>query len=222
MKYLNRFYSYIKESKDFDKADIEYMLLPIKDLGLSYSINEGVTVSVDGDKKNHNKKYLRINISLNTLNSSYLIVNSFRGKYIDDERFWEILDELLTLRSILLESEITNCLIDFSNNRDGINPYISILLIGDEDNKTKLIELETRITAMLNSMRGDFSYGTYCRLHVDHILVKSDGLAYTDRKFNNLLKRSIEGSDLSLSDFNIEKAHNKDTHDWFIRITTKE
>ena len=95
---------------------------------------------------------------------------------------------------------------------------------GDEDNtdkgRMKLIELEKRITAKLNSMRSDFSYGTYCRLHDDHILVKSDGLAYTDRKFNNLINRSIEGSDLSLSDFNIEKNHNNDTNDWFIKITT--
>jgi hypothetical protein len=126
----------------------------------------------------------------------------------------------------MLDTGLTNCVIDFSNKRGNYMPYISLLLIGDKDNTDKgrmnLIELEKRITSKLNSMRSDFSYGTYCRLHDDHILVKADGYSYTDRKFNNLLSRSLERSDLSLSDFNIEKSQNKDTNDWFIKITTKE
>lgn len=212
MKYLNGFYSYIKESKDFDKDDIESMLLPIKDLGLSYSINEGITVSADGDKKNHNKKYLRINISFNSLKSSDLIVNSFRKKYIDDDRFWEILDELLSLRSRLLENEITNCLIDFSNNRDGINPYISILLIGDEDDSNedykKLSNLSSKMRAILNASRTDFSYDTTITLHNDFIIVKSIDYSYTDRKLMSLIRKSVDLDNLSLEDIKVTKIDN--------------
>jgi hypothetical protein len=105
-------------------------------------------------------------------------------------------------------------------------PYISITLVGEKDDSDtiKLIELERRISSKLNSMKSDFSYNTYTRLHDDHILVKSDGYSYTDRKFNNLLNRSLEGSDLSLSDFNIDKVRDTGRYpqDWLIKITIKE
>lgn len=225
MKYLQPFFNYIKESNDIDKSLVEEMLLPIKDLGFTVNLREGTLVGVDIGDKNHGKKYLAIHITLDSVKTTNLIT-TYTSHHIDDDNFWELLDEILALRGRMLDTGLTNCVIDFSNLRDGRMPYISLLLIGDEDNTDKgrmnLIELEKRITAKLNSMRSDFSYGTYCRLHDDHILVKADGWAYTDRKFNNLINRSIEGSDLSLSDFNIEKNRNKDTNDWFIKITTKE
>ena len=225
MKYLQPFFNYIKESNDIDKSMVEEILLPIKDLGFTVNLREGTLVGVDNGDKNHGKKYLAIHIRLDSVKTTNLIT-TYTSQHIDDDNFWELLDEILALRGRMLDTGLTNCVIDFSNRRgDGHMPYISLLLIGDEDNTDKgrmnLIELEKRITAKLNSMRSDFSYGTYCRLHDDHILVKSDGWSYTDRKFNNLINRSIEGSDLSLSDFNIEKNHNNDTNDWFIKITTK-
>lgn len=225
MKHLQPFFNYIKESNDIDKSVVEEMLLPIKDLGFTVDLREGTLVGVDIGDKNHGKKYLAIHITLDSVKTTNLIT-TYTSQHIDDDKFWELLDEILSLRGRMLDTGLTNCVIDFSNLRDSRMHYISLLLIGDEDNIDKgrmnLIELEKRITAKLNSMRSDFSYGTYCRLHDDHILVKSDGWSYTDRKFNSLLNRSIEGSDLSLSDFNIDKTQNKDTNDWSIKITTKE
>jgi hypothetical protein len=225
MRYLEKFYSYIKESKDINKSEVEEMLLSIKDLGFICNLQEGTLISVNPDDKNHGKKYLSIHITLDRVKTTNLIT-TYTAERIDDDNFWELLDEIISLRGRMLDTGLTNCVIDFSNKRGNYMPYISILLIGDKDNTDKgrmnLIELEKRITSKLNSMRSDFSYGTYCRLHDDHILVKADGYSYTDRKFNNLLSRSLERSDLSLSDFNIEKSQNKDTNDWFIKITTKE
>lgn len=225
MKYLQPFFNYIKESNDIDKSLVEEMLLPIKDLGFTVNLREGTLVGVDIGDKNHGKKYLAIHITLDSVKTTNLIT-TYTSHHIDDDNFWELLDEILALRGRMLDTGLTNCVIDFSNTRDGRMPYISLLLIGDEDNIDKgrmnLIELEKRITAKLNSMRSNFSYGTYCRLHDDHIFIKADGWVYTDRKFNNLINRSIEGSDLSLSDFNIDKTQNKDTNDWSIKITTKE
>jgi hypothetical protein len=225
MRYLEKFYNYIKESKDINKSEVEEMLLSIKDLGFICNLQEGTLISVNPDDKNHGKKYLSIHIALDRVKTTNLIT-TYTAERIDDDNFWELLDEIISLRGRMLDTGLTNCVIDFSNKRGNYMPYISILLIGDKDNTDKgrmnLIELEKRITSKLNSMRSDFSYGTYCRLHDDHILVKADGYSYTDRKFNNLLSRSLERSDLSLSDFNIEKSQNKDTNDWFIKITTKE
>ena len=224
MKYLEKFYNYIKESNDIDKSEVEEMLLPIKDLGFVCNLQEGTLISVNPDDKNHGKKYLSIHIPLNRVKTTNLIT-TYTAEHIDDSNFWELLDEILSLRGRMLDTGLTNCVIDLSNKRGNYMPYISLLLIGDKDNTDKgrmnLIELEKRITSKLNSMRSDFSYNTYCRLHDGHILVKSGGYSYTDRKFNNLLSKSLEGSNLSLSDFNIEKSQNKDTNDWFIKITTK-
>jgi hypothetical protein len=227
MRYLEKFYNYIKESKDINKSEVEEMLLSIKDLGFIYTLQEGTLVGVNPDDKNHGKKYLSVNIPLDKLKTSNLIT-TYTAEHIDDSSFWELLDEILSLRGRMLDTGLTNCVIDFSNKRGNYNPYISLLLIGDKDDTDKgrmnLIEFEKRITSKLNSMRSDFSYGTYCILRDDHILVKSDEYSYTHRKFNNLLSRSLEGSDLSLSDFNIDKSRDAGTYtqDWLIKITTKE
>ncbi len=227
MKYLEKFYNYIKESNDIDKSLVEEMLLPIKDLGFVCNLREGTLIGVNPGDKNHGKKYLSIHIPLDGVKTTNLIT-TYTGERIDDSNFWELLDEILSLRGRMLDTGLTNCVIDFSNKRGNYMPYISLLLIGDKDNTDKgrmnLIELEKRITSKLNSMRSDFSYGTYCRLHDDHILVKADGYSYTDRKFNNLLNRSLERSDLSLSDFNIDKVRDTGRYpqDWLIKITSKE
>lgn len=221
MKYLKEFYNHINENSLFDEFDIDEMLTYIKDLGIDVNISKGTVVDRGG--RDNGKKYINLNIALHKFATSDLIT-SYSAIRIDDDIFWSLLQEIITLRDRVISYGMEKCVIDFSNRRsNGRSPFISLTIIGevDKSNKVKLVELEKRITAKLNSMRTDFSYGTYCRLHDDHILVKSDGLSYTDRKFNNLLNGSIEGSELSLSDFNIEKRQDKDTSDWFIKITMK-
>ena len=101
-------------------------------------------------------------------------------------------------------------------------PYISLILIGEkDDNRNVMIELVERITSKLKLMKSDFSYNSYFRSYDDHLLFVSDDRSYTDRKFNSLINKSLEGSSLNISDFNIEKTHNRDTNDWFIKITKK-
>jgi hypothetical protein len=226
MKYLDNFFNYIKESKEIDKDEVESMLLPLRDLGFTPSLVDGTIVGVDPSDKNHGKKYLTITIPLNLLKTSD-VITTYRSKHIDDDRIWELFDEILALRGRMLDSGLDNCLINFSNRREsGYMSFISLTLIGDKDESggIKLVEFESRIKSVLNSMKSDFGYNTYTRLYDDHILIKSPGYSYTERKFNNLLNRSIEGSDLKLSDFNIEKTRDTGRHpqDWLIKITIKE
>jgi hypothetical protein len=223
MKYLNRFYNYIKESKDIDIDEVNHFLLPITDLGFTTNLRSGTLVDLDGGEYN-GRRYLAIHITLDGLKTANLIT-TYNGKYIDDSNFWELLGEISSIRGRLIDSGVVaDCLIDFSNKRGGYMPYISITLVGEKDDSDsiKLIELERRISSKLNSMKSDFSYGTYCRLYDDHIYIKSDSFGYTDRKLNNLINRSIEGSELSISDFNIEKNQNSETGDWGIKITIKK
>lgn len=225
MKNLKGFFNYIKESAEssveIDKEQVREMLLPLNDMGISYDLKDGVIVS---DDDNHGKKFLSVTIRLESLNKTELIT-TYKSNRIDDDRFWELLDEVLAFRGRVLATGISNIM--FELNSTSSYPYMSLILIGDKDDSSKsrmdLIELERRITAKLNSMKSDFSYGTYARLHDDHIFIKSDGSSYTDRKFNNLMSNSILGSNLDINDFNIEKTRTGDiVSDYLIKITSKK
>jgi hypothetical protein len=222
MKYLNKFYNYIKESKILDIDEVKSTLYYINDLGFTTNLRTGTLVDFGGDEY-IGRKYISIYITLDGLKFANLMTN-YPSKFIDDSKFWDLLDEILSLRGRLIDLGLaTNCLIDFSNKRDGYMPYISLTLVGDKDeNWNKLIELERRLLSKLNSMRSDFSYGTLIELRGDHIYIKSDSFGYTHRKLNNLINRSIEGSELSISDFSIEKNQNSETGDWNIKITIKK
>jgi hypothetical protein len=230
MKYLGSFYNYIKESKEIDKDKLEDMLLPLEDMGIRYVIFEGILVGTKPGDVNHGRKYIDIHVSLDILKTSELITRS-KNTFIDDNRFWELLDELLAIRGRMLESGLTNCVVNFSNAEH--NSYISLLLIGDKDVSDigKLTELHSRIASTLNNMKSDFSYNTYSRLYIEypknqHISIVSGASEYTERKFMNLMNRSMQNSDISLSDFNIEKTHvdrdgNYSTREMIIKITLK-
>jgi hypothetical protein len=205
MKHLKEFFNYIKESKSIDREEIASMLLPISDMGLNISYSEGTIISgASPDDKNHGRKYLKVSINLDRLNKSDIILDGFRRKEIDDDRFWEILDEILSLRSRLLEEHISNCLIDFII-RDNYS-LISLILIGDKEEENDdflLTELMSILRARLNNMRTDFSYSTVVSLVRSgqklSIEVKTSAFDYTDRKFNNLLRG------VDMSKFSVEK-----------------
>lgn len=211
MKHLREFLNYIKESKSIDKEEISHMLLPISDMGLNIYYKEGTIISVDGhDDKNHHRKYLKVLIDLNRLNKSDIILNGHRKKIIDDDRFWEILDEILSLRSKLMEEHISNCLIDFIIKDN--YPKISLILVGEKevDNSDEFLlkELRSIILAKLNSMENDFSDNTIVSLSRSgekvKLEIKTHAFDYTDEKFNDLFKG------VDMSKFSIEKIASDD------------
>lgn len=206
MKHLKEFFNYIKESKSIDREEIASMLLPISDMGLNISYSEGTIISATSiDDKNHGRRYLKVSINLDRLNKSDIILDGFRRKEIDDDRFWEILDEILSLRSRLMEEHITNCLIDFII-RDNYSS-ISLILVGDKEeeksDESLLTELRSILRARLNNMTTDFSYNTVVSLSRSGqkvwVDVKTSALDYTDRKFNNLLRG------IDMSKFSVER-----------------
>lgn len=203
MKHLKEFFNYIKESKSIDKEEVETMLLPIKDMGVRISYSEGVIISGSnvGDK-NHGRKYLKVHIDLHSLNRSDIILDGYRRQEIDDDRFWEILDEIISLRGRLMGEHIENCLIDFIIREN--YSAISLILVGDKAQKNDnqlLSDLRSILRSKLNNMSTDFSYNTVVSLSTsgDSVEVKTDAMSYTDRKFNNLLRG------IDMSKFSVEK-----------------
>lgn len=206
MKYLNRFFNYIKESNQFDLDEIESMLLPIKDMGINFIVSKHGTSSdtiFNGEYSGH--KYLSINFRLDSLKSESLIVSSYESVYINDDKVWEFFDELLSFRGRLLESDLSNdCLIRFNEVRGEHN--IRLILIGDKDDEgPKLLELSQRMKSELNNMRTDFAYDTIITYNDGYIIVKTSEYSYTDRKLKNLINRSLNLHSMSFDDIKIEK-----------------
>jgi hypothetical protein len=223
MKYLDKFFSYVVESNksgQIDKDYLEDLLISISDLRITYHIKEGTLFGGDYN----GRKYLNINLNLGSLKTTK-IITTYESNTIDDDRVWELFNEILSLRSRILEEGLENCVISFSNVAH--MSFISLTFIGgvDDSGSVKLEELQKRITAILNSMSTDFSYNTYTRLHKseddEYIMIISDAFSYTDRKFNNLLRRSLEGSNLSLNDFSIDKSVINQRREYRIKIKLK-
>lgn len=200
MKYLDRFFNYIKESNQFDLDEIRNMLLPVKDMDIVTMISDGTIFK--GEYNGH--KYLNIRFRLNTLNSDSLIVNSYESTYINDDKIWEFFDELLAFRGRLLESGLSNdCLIKFNEIRG--EHIVTVVLIGEKEEDIKLLEFSQRIKAQLNKMKTDFSYDTVVTFNDSYIMIKTSEFSYSDRKLRNLLNRSMNLDTMSFDDINIEK-----------------
>lgn len=201
MKYLNRFFNYIKESNQFDLDEIKSMLLPVEDMGIDIVMSDGTIF--DGEYSGHD--YLSITFRLNSLKSESLIVNSYGSKFINDDKIWEFFDEFLTFRGRLLQNGLSNdCLIRFYEVRG--EHIIKIILIGDKGNKdSRLLELSQRMRSELNKMRTDFSYDTTVTYNDNYIIVKTSEYSYSDRKLKNLINRSLKLHSMSFDDIKIEK-----------------
>lgn len=209
MKYLNRFFNYIKESNQFDLDEIETMLLPVSDMGIGVAVSEQRIV-FNGEYSGHN--YLNISFTFDSLKSESLIIepnySSYEATYINDDKIWNFFDELLDFRSRLLETGLSNdCLIRLNEIRD--NHIIQLVLIGDkEDDDYILLELSQRMKSQLNKMTTDFSYHTTINYNDNYIIIRTSEHCYTDRKLKSLINRSLNLDSMSFDDIRIEKTKN--------------
>ena len=85
MKYLDKFFNYIKESHidDLSDDDLSDMLLPLTDLGFTYTISEPISIT---EGKFEGRTSRRIMLS-NTFEVSN--VDGLNG--ISDKRVWDFL-----------------------------------------------------------------------------------------------------------------------------------
>lgn len=206
MKHLERFFNYIvesTESAEFDKDYLEELLVPMKDLGVSVNIDDYTGLIKPVIKGEFlGRGYITVSFRLDNFES--VGSDEYFGGYrnmVSDEKVWEFLDELISFKNRLNSDKV---LFYFNINQGGIfNPAFGISFLVPGELNSDIIELEKAYDIIRRkSNRGstDFSYNTTLNLDRENKeLIIRCSMAYTDRKFNNLI------SDIDKSLFNIEK-----------------
>lgn len=196
MKYLEKFTNYLLESNeditDLSKDELEDLLLPISDLGLEYTFSEPITI-VGGDFSGHKSMNIQIK------NTFLMGEGGGYTEQIIDLKFWNFLDELISLKNRLESSRV-------SINTNWRH-YIIVTFIQKEKVEGDLFKVEKLYKEMgsrINASKSDFSNNMSRRINKDElkITVNCSGFgygAYTDRKWNGLFRG------IDFSEFNVEK-----------------
>lgn len=211
MKYLHKFLQHLNESQDItdlSKEELDEMLLPIKDLEISYNLTEPRTIT-EGEYEGYT--------SMNIVFRSNFKTGPMGGytEMIIDEKFWEFLDELIALKNRLESVQVSiapsfkyNIVVSFIQNAK---------VEGDLFKVQKLYNEMTKRTSIAKS---DFSNNMTKRLNKEELKITVHcGDGYTDRKWNGLFRG------IDFSEFNIEKDISKGTWgDYYgdITITLKK
>jgi hypothetical protein len=211
MRYLHKFLQHLNESQDItdlSKEELDEMLLPIKDLEISYNLTEPRTIT-EGEYEGYT--------SMNIVFRSNFKTGPMGGytEMIIDEKFWEFLDELIALKNRLESFQVSiapsfkyNIVVSFIQNAK---------VEGDLFKVQKLYNEMTKRTSIAKS---DFSNNMTKRLNKEELKITVHcGDGYTDRKWNGLFRG------IDFSEFNIEKDISKGTWgDYYgdITITLKK
>ena len=211
MKYLHKFFQHLNESQDItdlSKEELDEMLLPIKDLEISYNLTEPRTIT-EGEYAGYT--------SMNIIFRSNFKTGPMGGytEMIIDEKFWEFLDELIALKN-RLESVQVSIAPSFKYNI--VVSFIQNAKV--EGDLFKIQKLYNEMAKRTNIAKSDFSNNMTKRLNKEELKITVHcGDGYTDRKWNGLFRG------IDFSEFNIEKDISKGTWgDYYgdITITLKK
>jgi hypothetical protein len=216
MKYLSKFVTYLNESNeditDLSKEELDELLIPIKDLGVEYSF-ASPRVITEGEFSG----YKSLNIQFR---------NTFKmgesGGYTDqiiDEKFWDFLDELISLKNRL---ESTRVSISTNWKHHIVVTFIQKTKV--EGSLFLIQQLYNEMTKRTYASKSDFTNNMTKNLNKEElkIIVNCNGswdtAAYTDRKWNGLFRG------IDFSKFNVEKEITEDRYGYksaTITITIK-
>ena len=205
MKYLDKFLNYIKESHidDLSNDDLSDMLLPLTDLGFTYTISEPMSIT-EGKFEGRTSRRVMLSNTFEVNN-----VDGLNG--ISDKRVWDFLQEIVIFKE-MLDSDLVTFGIT-SGSSGNLRVYINFVQRSKvDDNLFKLQKLYSKMVKRKSQIISDFANTMYSKLYEDElkIVIKCGGsyrnmsgkrvdAQYTDRKWNNLF-----GS-IDFSEFNVEK-----------------
>ena len=195
MKHLTKFINYLNESvediTDLTKEELEELLIPMSDLGLEYSFTEPRAIT-SGEFSG----YKSMNI---------LIKNNFKmgesGGYTEqiiDTKFWEFLDELISLKNRLQSSQVS---INTNWKHHIVVTFVQKEKV--EGNLFIMHQLYNEMNKRTSASKSDFSNGITKKFDKEElkITVNCNGFVepYTDRKWNGLFRG------IDFSKFNVDK-----------------
>ena len=196
MKHITKFVKFLTESEEWDRDDLDDFLRPIKDMGIEVSVSDKKPI-LNGE--NEGRYFTIIRIGIGGLKGVYF--PSFLGitEFINDERIWEILDEVLTIKSRL---ESDNVYINFTSN----SIELSYLHGKSDTNKLdfRLKKIKHLIDVKHLNSNTDFSHGITVKI-IDKSIVVNCSMYYTRRKWNMMVR------DIDLSDYNLDFDEVKDS-----------
>jgi len=182
MKHLTKFIKFLTESEEWESDDLNEFLIPFKHLGIEVEVNDKNTI-LSGEYEG--REITRIRIFL------YNLKKITRDEYnpfginfntIYDDRIWEILDEVCTLKRRLESDKV---FIHLTTAEIQIS-----YLHGQADTNTlefKLEKLKSEIDSKHRSAKSDFANCVTVKVKDDAIVVNCS-MAYTRRKWNSLVK----------------------------------
>ena len=191
MKYLHKFLNHLNESQDItdlSKEELDEMLIPIKDLDITYSFSEPRTVT-EGEYEGYT--------SMNIVFRSNFKTGPMGGyaEMIIDEKFWEFLDELISLKN-RLESVQVSIAPSFKYNI--VVSFIQNAKV--EGDLFKIQKLYNEMAKRTFASKSDFVNCMTKRLNKEELKITVNcNSVYTDRKWNGLFRG------IDFSEFNFDK-----------------
>jgi hypothetical protein len=209
MKHITKFVKFLTESEEWSKDDLGDFLLPFKDLGIEVVI-ENKRTALSGEYEG--REITTIRIFLTNL-KKVKVGNGVGLDYgtIYDERIWEILDEVCTLKRRLESDKV---FIHMTTAEIKVS-----YLHGEVDTNSlefRLKKLKSEIDSKHRTSKSDFANGIVVEVKNDSVIV-SCSMFYTRRKWNALTK------DIDFSNWNLDFKEGKGSiyDDCIITITPK-
>jgi hypothetical protein len=197
MKYLSRFVTYLNESNeditDLSKEDLNELLLPITDLGIEYSLTEPRTIT-EGEFSGYKS------MNINFRNSFKVGPSGGYTEQIIDDKFWDFLDELISLKNRLESSKVT---INTNWKHHIVVTFIQKAKV--EGDLFTIQKLYNEMNVRTSASKSDFSNNMTKKLDKENLKITVncngawDTASYTDRKWNGLFRG------IDFSKFNVEK-----------------
>ena len=188
MKHLTNFIKFLTESEECEVDDLNEFLIPFRHMGLEVRVNDKKTI-LAGEYEGREITTIRIFLNLDKVKIGSPTVLDYGTIY--DDRIWEILDEVCTLKRRLESDKV---FIHLTTDEIQLS-----YLHGQTDTNTlefKLKKLKSEIDSKHRSSKGDFANGVVVRIKDDSVIVDCS-MFYTRRKWNILVK-GIDFSDWNL------------------------
>jgi hypothetical protein len=217
MRHLQKFFNYITESQDdvvdLSKDELDELLLPVKDLGIEYSITDSRTIT-SGEYSGFKS------MNINFKNSFQLGESGGYTEQIIDPKFWDFLEELISLKNRLGSSRVS---INTNWRHHIVVTFIQKTKV--EGDLFLIQQLYNEMSKRTNASKSDFSNCMTKRLDKENLKItincsgSLDSASYTDRKWNGLFRG------IDFSKFNVEKEVTEDrwgTKSAVVTITLKK